>query len=146
MQSVKSLDMKYLYLTSETFRQLACGADIQGANLILTFKFKDEQTPIEILTTAYERQMDENPRRERKPKLATEGTRNRKVVEDKVGELFYMQQEAMIEGWPFGEPAPIGLITDDGKAVRKLKGSKTHKLKPEQEPQLITKPDLWGLS
>ena len=145
MQAVKSLDMKYIYLTSEPFRQLTCGAEVLGSNLVLTFKFKDEQTPTDILTTAYERQMDSHPYRERKPKIATDGDSSRRKVEAKVGELFYRKQDSMIEGWGLGENAPVGLITDDGSAVKRARPSKSHKLKPDKEPRTITSPDQWNL-
>ena len=145
MQAVKSLDMKYIYLTSESFRQLPCEAEVLGSNLVLTFKFKDEQIPIDILTTAYERQMDARPYRNRNPKIATDGDRSRRKVEAKVGELFYRQQDFMVEGWGLGEPAPVGLVTDDGTAVKRARPSRSHKLKPDKEPSIVTSPDPWKL-
>ena len=39
-----------------------------------------------------------------------EARKHRRVVDRKIGEIFYRQQDRMVEGWEFGKEAPVGVV------------------------------------
>ena len=143
MQAAQSIDIRYFYLTSALFRQMPCHAEAVGKTLVLTLPFDCTKTPIEIITSAYEKMADERPHATTPTDIEnTESKRSRRKVQSHVGEEFYRQQEKLLEGWELQTPAPRGLVTDDGIRTIKRKGG----FKPDNEPQQYVKSaDIWGL-
>ena len=143
MQSVKSLELRYLSPAFGGLGLVVADAEVLGKTIVLTIPCRTAETAVSVLTSAYDRMRDEHP-------VHTEFTdadadRSKRKVNAHIGEAFYRAQDNLITGWELEKPAPAGLVTDQGTAVHRIANSKSHKLKPDREPHAQVSRDIWGL-